>query len=235
MAGPKLIKRGGERVEARNIAQAPSPIVQPPIKLDFKSGGADADVSFSFTGMDDLATLLLSAPGAVRQACGYEMADIAHEVIALSKDEYVPRDTMALYDSANADEYDPRTDAGITQIGMWYAAPGYASMSSDTNFVTATDKEGKVIGTYRQSTGHGGGMVLKQPEKYALEQHENMEYDHHGIGGPKYLERPFMLKQPEVFPRLAAVYAQTLGKLASRHLGTDASTFAGTFGKDFGI
>lgn len=46
------------------------------------------------------------------------------------------------------------------------------------------------------------GEVGSGAEDYALEQHENMSYDHSapkhsGIGGPKYLERPMLIHHQE--------------------------------------
>jgi hypothetical protein len=47
-------------------------------------------------------------------------------------------------------------------------------------------------------------------EKYALEQHENLEFKH-SIGGPKYLERPFDKVRPTILPRVAKVIGESLG------------------------
>lgn len=243
MAPPKmtpgnLIKPGGGVVKPRQIA-TPLPPVVLPTKLDFVSGGRDADVSFEVEGMDLLVEFLLNAGPNVRQAVGYEMADIAHEIIEWSGAVFVPKDTMALYDSRDADEYDPKLDVDITQIGMWYAAPGSIKDPGGMH-VVATDAKGNK-GTYRQSVGHGGGMVLKRPEVYALDQHENMSYDHSpehgkGGGGPKYLERPLNAKLPEIMPRLSGIAARVIGgeKLSSL-IGMDVDVYAGTFGSQLGV
>lgn len=210
---PRLIKKTGERKVAWSMVPPP-PMPSIRKKADYKSGGADADVEFEVRGIDYLEQLLRWYPKATRAVAGLKMADILSEILADSKENYVPRDTMALHDSGAHDEYDPAIDQDITQLAIWYAAPGYANVSADTNFVTATDVEGKVIGTYRQSTGHGGGMVLKQPERYALEQHENMEYKH-PFGSAKYLEIPFNKRAHNVPAEIAAAISDYLGETIS--------------------
>jgi hypothetical protein len=206
---PRLVKASGERKIATSLIPPPPP-QQMRTKTDYKSGGADADVQFEVKGLDYLDQLLRWMPKAERSIAGQEMANVLAEILADSKETYVPRDTMALYDSGAHDEYDPSKDLDITQLAIWYAAPGYANESADSHFVTATDIHGKVLGTYRQSTGHGGGMVLKKPEQYALEQHENLDYEH-PFGSAKYLEIPFNKVAPNVPARIADAISEYLG------------------------
>lgn len=254
MAGPKLVKKSGERITSRIADPTPVKLAEMPELRQFASrrgeadvwwaanGGRDSVFNVGTLGLELLEATLRQAPRAAQMAAGFKMADWAHDVMALSRAEYVPKDTFALHDSGMADEYDPSTDAGITQIAMWYAAPGYVG-GADQGFVTATDIHGQVIGTYRQSTARSGGMVLKQPERYALEEHENMELQHPpgsgqrgGVPGPKYLERPFLLKQHELMPAIAQAITEAWGGSGlSGVLGTDAEVYSGTFGPEFGV
>jgi hypothetical protein len=69
------------------------------------------------------------------------------------------------------ENYCPFLNGILRQSGVVYVAEG-AGVSNE------------IVLSYG---GEGSGAEL-----YAREQHENMSYDHHGIGGPKYLERAVM-------------------------------------------
>ena len=181
----------------------PKLVVQPP-KVDFDSGGASADVSFACSGLQSLSETLLSLGKVYRDAAGYKMADIAHEIIEDAKDNYVPYETGALHDSGDADEYDPATSPDITEIAMWFGAPGSQIESSPGARTTLE------VTVKRRMTENEGLTQTKDPSLYALEQHENMIYKHHpppDQTGPKYLERPFNARAP----RMAEEIAESVG------------------------
>lgn len=65
----------------------------------------------------------------------------------------------------------------------------------ESGVVFPSDDGSEIIMSYG---GQGSGA-----EAYALEQHENLSYDHSapkhsGIGGPKYLEKPLVARQNEI-------------------------------------
>lgn len=154
-----------------------------PPTIDFESGSAGAEVSFTCRGLKSLEANLLSMPKIAVDAAGYEMADIAKEVIEDAQENFVPVDTGALKQSGDYDEYEPGKGIGIAHIAMWF---------------------GGVVGP--EALEHG----VIDVQAYALEQHENMEY-RHNIGGPKYLERPFMKAMPTILPRIAEAIDKAMG------------------------
>lgn len=64
----------------------------------------------------------------------------------------------------------------------------------DSGFVQAPDVSGSSVSV---TMGFGGAA-----EAYALVQHERLDY-HHTTGGPKYLERPFLMAAKGLVDRIA--------------------------------
>lgn len=177
---------------------APPPVAKPP----FSSGGSGADVSYSISGSDEIISTLKKVPKWYVDAAGYEMAEIAHEVIQDAKDHYVPFKFGPLKDSGGADEYKPNGSMKvpeITEIRMWFGAPVAASASL----------EGKRL------SFNEGGLSVQDASAYALEQHENLTFKHNpppDMTGPKYLERPLLAKFDQIEERLAkAMFAVDIG------------------------
>lgn len=178
----------------KGIPLAPKVVVPPPT-IDFVSGGEGAGVSLTVTGLGSLEQLLLSAPKATRVAAGVEMANILADVITLARDgNYIPFDTGALFDSGMSDEYDPATDADISELAAWFGA----AMSP-----AQREKAARAL--------QNEGASTKDPSLYAWDQHENMGYDHHGIGGPKFLEIPFTIIEPTIIPRIVEAIGVVFG------------------------
>lgn len=168
------------------VWRMPPPLPKPdpiPRIVDFVSEGAGAEV-LRVTGCAQLAANLLQLPLICREAACREMAVIAHEVIETAKATFVPIDTGDLKDSGDSDPYMPGTTQEVTDIAMWF---------------------GGEVGP--EAAAHG----VKDTRLYALEQHENMEYNHHGIGGPKYLETPFNNILSDITPRIARAAAEAIG------------------------
>lgn len=149
--------------------------------VDFVSGSNGAEV-LRVTGAQALRDNILLLPVAAREAAAREMAVIAAEVIEDAKENYVPVDTGDLRDSGDSDDYVPDSTEEVTIVAMWFGGE-----------VTA------------EELAHG----KKDVREYALEQHENMEY-RHSVGGPKYLERPFVKIIDTVGPRIANAIAVAL-------------------------
>lgn len=180
----------------------PKPVIIAPT-VDNESRSANAEVLFRSTGAKSLAQTLLLLPQTYLDAAGYEMAVIGREVIIDAQANYVPYDVGDLSASGDSDEYTPGS-IDAAQIAMWF---------------------GGEIGP--EAVAHG----VVDVRRYALEQHENMEYHHpamkkdskgnvtgggpvgggppgSGTGGPKYLERPLQKIEHTVVPRLAAAIAK---------------------------
>lgn len=177
----------------------PKPVIVAPT-VDNEHTSTNAGVVFRSTGAKSLAQTLLLLPQTFVDAAGYEMAVIAREVIIDSQANYVPYDVGDLSASGDSDEYVPGSKAETVQIAMWF---------------------GGEIGP--EAKAHG----VVDVRRYALEQHENMEFHHpamnfktgvggpvgggppgSGTGGPKYLERPLQKIEHTVVPRLAAAIAR---------------------------
>jgi hypothetical protein len=154
-----------------------------PPTVDFISGSEGADVYFSVSGIKSLSKNLMELSGASMDAAGNELSVIAHEIIEDAKENYVPFLFGHLKASGDSDEYTPGKGIQLTQIMMWF---------------------GGVVGPEALEAG------IVSAEKYALEQHENLEFKH-SIGGPKYLERPFDKVRPTILPRVAKVIGESLG------------------------
>lgn len=185
----------------------PKLVVEPP-EPPWQSGGTGSDVLFQISGIEALAATLRSMPKVYRDAAGYEMANIAHEVVDDAKDNYVPFRFGGLKDSGDADEYDPNgSGVDITQIAMWFGGPAAVSVS-DVSVHSIASKQHRAI--------HSEGLHIVDPSLYALAQHEDLSYHHHpppDQTGPKYLERPLIKIQDTIVPRIA--------KAAGIALGTD--------------
>lgn len=180
-------------------APVPTPTPKPaPVKVDWESGGKDADVYASLEGMSALIANIEAMPENAQHAAGYEMADIAEEVIADAKENYVPKLTWRLHDSGGSDEYNPKANMGFAEIRMWFGAPPDGVSSGQETIAGSA------------AIAMGLNLVV-DPSEYAYVQHENMEWTHPNGGGPKYLERPFIAKLPTVVPRLAAAVGRALG------------------------
>lgn len=165
----------------------PIPKLERP-KVDFVSGGADSDLSMSYSGLEALESNLLKLGGYAMDAAGYEMANIMRDVIADAKGEdwdasLVPILTGALRDSGDHDEYKPGRGQSFIQIAAWFGAP---------------------IGPEAIEAG------IKNTSDYALAQHEDRTYEHE-YGGPKYLEIPFERHRPTVQTRIAKAVGNALG------------------------
>lgn len=164
------------------------PTIPPKLKVEtpkfFKSLGDDAEIGFQVHDATGLIGTLLSLPQVALDAAGYEMSKIANEVIDDAKENYVPVDTGNLKDSGDYDDYEPNRGQTLAQIGMWFG--------------------GDIT---REQALHGRNANARL---YALDQHENMTYKHL-IGGPKYLERPFQKKFPQIRDRLAGAIRAALG------------------------
>lgn len=166
------------------------PSIAPKLKIEppksYGSLGKDAEVGFQVVqDASGLIDTLMNLPQTAMDAAGYEMSKIASEIIQDSKDNYVPVDTGNLKDSADFDDYQPNRGQTLAQIGMWYAGD-----------ITA------------EQIAHGLNVNAKL---YALEQHENLSYRHHGGGQAKFLEIPFDKKFGEIRDRLAAAIREALG------------------------
>lgn len=181
-------------------------MIEPPT-IDFKSGGSDADVMFEASGLESLAKTILGMGKPIRDAAGWEMSNILFEIIDDSGANYVPKDTMALYDSRGADEYNPNLNSNFIELACWYGAP--VSTKSQMDFEQAVDPEGNIKTV--KSHKAGGGFKVKRPELYAQDQHENMQYKHPHGGGPKYLEIPFNKRVPKMAERIAAACGIVVG------------------------
>lgn len=176
----------------------PKPVIVAPT-VDNESASVNAEVVFRSTGAKSLAATLIQLPQVYIDAAGYEMAVIGREVIMDAQANYVPVDTGDLSSSGDSDEYEQGSKYGKVLIAMWF---------------------GGEVGPEAASMG------VADVRKYALEQHENMEYHHpalnslglggpvgggppgSGTGGPKYLERPLQKIEHTVVPRLAAAIAK---------------------------
>lgn len=156
-------------------------------KIDFVTSGAGAEV-MRLVGAEALAANILMLPMIIRNAANREMSIIAHEIILDAQENYVPVDVGNLRDSGDSDEAVENSTQEITQIGMWFGGEPTV-----------------------EQTAHG----VVDVRKYALEQHENMEYKHNDPARPqagaKYLERPFVTKMPDIGPRIARAIAEALG------------------------
>lgn len=188
----------------------PTPRLEKP-KVDFVSGGAGSDVEFSYSGLEALEANLLKLGEYAMDAAGYEMANIARDVIADAKgetwdDSMVPILSGALRDSGDHDEYAPGRAQSFIQIAMWFGAP---------------------IGPEAREAG------IKDTHVYAIAQHEDLTFAHE-YGGAKYLEIPFEARKPEVAPRIAKAVGRALGgttalDVAFRNIAT--GTPIGPYGK----
>lgn len=177
----------------------PKPTIVAPT-VDSESRSDNAEVIFRSSGARSLAATLLMIPQTYLDAAGYELAAIGREVIIDAQANYVPVDTGDLSASGDSDEYEPGSSAGRAQIAMWF---------------------GGEVGPEAASVG------IRDVRRYALEQHENMEYHHppmnkktgvggpvgggppgSGTGGPKYLERPLQKIEHTVVPRVSAAIAR---------------------------
>ena len=174
----------------------PAKLVIIPPKIDFQSGGEGADLFMSVKGLDALAATLRSMPQVAKDAAGFEMADIAHEVIDDADANYVPWETRALLESGNADEYVAGSGAEITQIAMWYG---------QTISESAKEAIGRAI-----IAGDISGKP-RDPSQYAEIQHEDMSFNHPRGGGPKYLEIPLNKIVGTIGPRIASKVAEAWG------------------------
>lgn len=196
--------------------------VEPP-KVDFQSGGEGAEVFFQVKGLEQLAATLRSMPKIARRTAGVEMANIAHEVIADARDNYVPYKSGALHDSGDADEYSESMDSEITQIAMWFGGPlsatqghgGEAAVTFEGERFTAT---GKGVSTDKKK--------IVDAAEYAFQQHEYMHKSYTKLGtGPKYLELPLMKIIDTIGPRIANAVGLSWG-------GGDASPAFFSGGKE---
>lgn len=165
----------------------PKPRMERP-KVDFVSGGADSDVSVSYSGLEALEANLRKIGEYAMDAAGYEMANIQRDVIADAKGDswdtsLVPIQFGDLRDSGDHDEYKPGRGQSFIQIASWFGAP---------------------IGPEASEAG------IKDTSIYAAAQHEDLTYQHE-YGGPKYLEIPFERHRPTVAPRIAKAVANALG------------------------
>jgi hypothetical protein len=170
------------------LPRAPKPNFVPP-KIDWQSGGEGSEVFYSMSGMEALQANLDTLPIACQDAAGVEMQKIAMEIIEEARDTYVPYKYGALRDSAGYDEYEVGKGIKVTEIGMWFGAPGGGSPA------------GEAIAIHEN-------LTVKDPSLYAEDQHSNTSYNHPIVGpvtapSAKYLEIPFTLKQPEVAERIA--------------------------------
>lgn len=185
-----------------------TPKVPAPVpEVDFVSGAGDG-VNLTATGLGAFESLLRTMPKNVRDAAGFEMQAIGRDVIAYARENnFIPYDTGALYDSGDSDDYDPNTNATITKIAMWFGGPP-RTLSAEAAGVGNTVEHLRALGL--KLVGQDV-LQTKDASIYAMEQHENMQYDHHGIGGPKYLERPFLAFYPAIQGRIAAAAGIAIG------------------------
>lgn len=174
-------------------------VIQQP-KVDYQSGGEGADLFMSISGIDALVATLRAMPQVAKDAAGFEMADIAHEIIEDAKANYVPWETGELRDSGNADEYTPNSGAEITEIKMWF---GQSRSESANAAIQAAILVGDLSGAPRD------------PSEYAEIQHEDMLFKHPRGGGPKYLEIPFNKVLNTIVPRIASKIFESWGGGAS--------------------
>lgn len=189
---PKLPKRLTlKQINPEAKARLVPAAFKPPT-IDFKSGGADSEVSYSMEGMGSLIENMDMLPEIYKDAAGFEMAEIMAEVIQDAKANYVPIETGALSDSGASDEYVRGRGISVVEISAWFGAPGGPSGGMSSGAVS--------IGV--SAATQAGLHAVKDPSEYALDQHETLTYQHINGGGPKYLERPFLAKVPEIFSRL---------------------------------
>jgi hypothetical protein len=184
------------------------PKMQPPT-VDFVSGSEGAEVYYFMEGMESLLANLSVIPKYYQDIAGYEMANIAADIIADARDNYVPYQDGALRDSGASDEYNPSAGMTIVEIGMWFAGGPAAGMGS----------EGRKIG-HASASGRAAaaGLHVIDPTSYALEQHENPAFIHPVLGPVsdpqyKYLEKPFLKAVPSVLPRIAKAIEDAGGSL----------------------
>lgn len=196
MATPPEINASGKKI-LRGVTPLPPRMVLAAPKVDYRSGGVDADVSFEVSGLEALAINLRSMPKFARDAAGIEMSDIAHEIIDLARDEFVPKKTWALHDSGDADEYLPDTvnNPEITEIKMWFGAPLSEKAKTESGLAIAA---GDIAG-------------VKDPSEYAWIQHEDFNLHHPNGGMAKYLEIPFDLYKDSVPQRIGEAIAKSWG------------------------
>lgn len=159
-------------------------------KVDWQSGGLGVDVFYQMEGMEALQNNIDMLPQFYQDVAGREMTVIASEIIEEAREKYVPYRFGALRDSAGFDEYEPGKGIRVTEIGMWFGAPG-----------SGLD-EGSALAVHE-------GLSVKDPSVYAEDQHENLSYAHPVIGPvetpqAKYLEIPVLLKAPDVPQRIAS-------------------------------
>ncbi len=182
------------------------PKVKPvPVQIDYTSPGGVAEVGVQVKGLAALEANLRQMGSVAMDAAGYEMANIAAEVIEVAKDRYVPIDIGNLRDSGRSDEYQPNRGQTITTIRMWF---GGTEDELTVNEMEAADITGRkaYFGSAKRIR-----YKINPANRYALEQHENMSYDHHGVGGPKYLEIPFNNIIHTIQPRIASAVAEAIG------------------------
>lgn len=188
------------------VPAAPKIKLEPP-KVDFVSGSEGAEVFYKLEGMASLIANIGELAPFYQDCAGYEMADIAAEIIQRAKDEFVPYRDGPLRDSGMSDEYQPGRGIQITEIAMWFAGPGA---------VLGMGSSGRQVG---KSTLHAevaqAGLHVTDPTVYALEQHENLSFVHPVLGPvtspqAKYLERPYMEMMPNILPRIAGRIAREM-------------------------
>ena len=191
------------------------PVWRPPTKYtDFTSGGEGAGVAVYATGLQALVETLRSMPRIAQVAAGYRMQQIAEEIIEDARANYVPYRDGYLRDSAGWDTFKPTTNADVTKIGMWFGAP----MSGIQMRQTAT--------ALLQL-----GVKTPRPDKYAWDQHETISYIHPNLGvvtnpQAKYLERPFLKREPSFLAEIADAVSKEWGGAATDRPGPsiDANT-----------
>lgn len=175
----------------------------PPLKpvspyADFVSRGEAAGVEVSASGLGALEQNIKNLGPIAMDAAGRKMEQIAGEIITDAKENgYVPEDTGDLKDSGDWDEYNQVgrvNNPTITEIKMWFGAPLTARALRETAVLSKTQ-----------------GLKVHDPNKYALDQHENFSYVHPRGGGPKYLEIPFTKREPTIMAEIAAAVDEAFG------------------------
>lgn len=205
MANVRVDPKTGKKV----LTAAPlKPKLQAPT-VDFVSGSEGAEVYYFMEGMESLIANISVLPKYYRDAAGYEMANIAADIIQDARDNYVPYRDGALRDSGASDEYNPSANVTIAEIGMWFAGGPPLGMGSSGRKVGHGSEAGRVAQE---------GMHVIDPRDYALEQHENPAFVHPVLGPVshpqwKYLETPFNKMVPNVLPRISKAIEDAGGSL----------------------
>jgi hypothetical protein len=182
--------------------------------VDFSSGGADAAISITMSGLQSLMDTISEMSKYAIDAAGTEMSKILEEVIEDSRANYVPYKDGYLRDSAGWDEWsDVKNSAkDLIELRMWFGSPLSASQARQADKIWMTH-----------------GLKVPDPSAYAEDQHENLSYHHPNVGvvsnpQAKYLEKPFNIMEPKILGRLSnAISVAWGGSLSSDDIISEVS------------